>query len=222
MSCTSPLSNPRNKPSVKKRRSHEAPSFFAKASPYWGFHPPFSFGLAQKKTGRGRSKRKTVIPGSCESVQQRLTVFCRVRRTRYHSRWFFPTCRTLAVNGVQPPDGRYCSFRCRWPGVPGQRAAKRNARKEKLVTFDQHPQIRHAESHAGAWNCKRRCPAHLAEAFRASRAASEKTPVFAPWPVPWGISGFLFHRARRILFFKREWGAQFPRHQPVMGAKKRR
>ena len=132
----------------------------------------------------------------------------------------FPACRTLAVNGVQPPDGRYCSFRCRWPGVPGQRAAKRNARKEKLVTSDQHPQIRHAESHAGAWNCKRRCPAHLAEAFRASRAASEKTPVFAPWPVPWGISGFLFHRARRILFFKREWGAQFPRHQPVTGAKR--
>ena len=144
MSCTSPSSNPRNKPSVKKRRSHKAPSFFAKASPYWGFHPPFSFGLAQKKTGRGRSKRKNVIPGSCESVQQRLTVFCRVRRTRYHSRWFFPTCRTLAVNGVQPPDGRYCSFRCRWPGVPGQRAAKRNARKEKLVTSNQHPQIRHA------------------------------------------------------------------------------
>ena len=58
MSCTSPSSNPRNKPSVKKRRSHEAPSFFCKGIPLLGIPPPIFFWSCPKENGPWTVQKK--------------------------------------------------------------------------------------------------------------------------------------------------------------------
>ena len=99
------------------------------------------------------------------------------------------------------------------PQLPGQRVAKRNARKEKLVKCVLAPRRgRHHPARDGSRRNRRRLK-------RARRQGKIGAGTDTPTPVQQLCTHvqscdqkrfFLFHRARRILFLsrtKREWGA---------------
>ncbi len=119
-------------------------------------HPPFLFCLAKRETGRARSKEKSAWRAPVQRPSARRGSADRCKR-RFglafgHAIIFrdFCNCRPVAdgVDLVGVVIALSCfSFRCRWPVVdegfsnglllhrllrpPGQRVAKRNARKEE-------------------------------------------------------------------------------------------
>ena len=73
-----------------------------------GIHPPFSFCGGKKRTGRGRSKRKSAFAvRECVGFQESL---CPRRRSR---------------GGLEVWDTPCVDFRLRWPGAPGERQRKK-------------------------------------------------------------------------------------------------
>lgn len=104
---------------------------------------------------------------------------------------FFPPQATVRIEFGLFIGWTCCSFRCRWSYAPGQRLAKRKARKEKQVTFV-HCQNFRRSFYAGTRNDAHNCPAHLAEDCRNRAAASEKNPV-----------PFLLDRPRPVFFWAR-------------------
>ena len=181
----------------------------------WATHPRFLFGLAEKKTGRARSKR-TLWQQLCTNVQR----CC----TEVDVRWRLRVCddRTTGATGcgadfvadsrgvVRLRSGRKGAFDQflfpRVPQLPGQRQ-----RKEKLDVsqtspgwrFPQGPGVSVPDFYEGRPTVPCRRQEVCACADRPADAL------------------FLFHRARRILFLaqpKREWGAHPAWTMPPAGA----
>ena len=207
-------------------------------------HPPFLFCLAKRETGRARSKEKSAwrAPVQWPSARRGSAHRC-LRRFGLafgHAILFCDSCNCCPVadgaEGVGVVIALRCfSFRCRWPVVdegfsnglllhrllrpPGQRVAKRNARKEELVKCvlanrrPPHPHRgnppsslyrippRPSGSHRESAGIISRRPPYSAEARR--RRSAIKSGLFF-----WTVHGLFSFRQDR-----KENGGALPSHQ---------
>ena len=204
-------------------------------------HPPFLFCLAKRETGRARSKEKSAwrAPVQWPSARRGSADRC-LRRFGLafgHAILFCDSCNCCPVadgaEGVGVVIALRCfSFRCRWPVVdegfsnglllhrllrpPGQRVAKRNARKEERVKCVLAPR---PKMHRAAGINHQVCPAPrrarspvLANPQAPSHADPRTATLHARAKLlPKRL--FLLHRARRVLFLgktKKRMGGASP------------
>ena len=148
------------------------------------------FGYAKKRMRRARWKRKNASAGRSAPAQtscrRRGKAGCPSRQSGTETR-----CPWGILWPGEVWDTRCADFRCRWPVVdescqhrptqqllrpPGQRVAKRNARKEKLVKCVLAPRLTAAPSATGRQLQK----SQKAQACPKVSAKSEQAPIRRP------------------------------------------